>query len=95
MAVGIEAEKIAEGVHVGQSDMPYEIDRKLMGPEAIIGLSVETWEDVERAEGLDCDYLGVSPVLPRRSRRTPRNPEAGTGLIMELVEIIMDNAKVF
>jgi thiamine-phosphate pyrophosphorylase len=53
----------ADGVHVGQEDMPYEIARKLMGPRAIIGLSVETWEDVERAQGLDVDYLGVSPVF--------------------------------
>ena len=53
----------AAGVHVGQDDMPYEMARTLMGPDAIIGLSVETWEDVERAEKLDCDYLGVSPVF--------------------------------
>jgi thiamine-phosphate pyrophosphorylase len=53
----------AEGVHVGQDDMPYKTARSLMGPDAIIGLSVETWEDVEEAEGLDCDYIGVSPVF--------------------------------
>jgi thiamine-phosphate pyrophosphorylase len=53
----------AEGVHVGQDDMPYETARRLMGPGALIGLSVETWEDVERAEALDVDYLGVSPVF--------------------------------
>ena len=53
----------ADGVHVGQDDMPYEIARKLMGPKAIIGLSVETWEDVERAEALDAAYLGVSPIF--------------------------------
>lgn len=53
----------ADGVHVGQDDMPYEIARRLMGPKAIIGVSVETWEDVERAERLDCDYIGVSPVF--------------------------------
>lgn len=53
----------AEGVHVGQDDMPYETARRLMGPGALIGLSVETWEDVERSEGLDVDYLGVSPVF--------------------------------
>jgi thiamine-phosphate pyrophosphorylase len=53
----------AEGVHVGQDDMPYETARNLMGPGAIIGLSVETWADVERAEELDVDYLGVSPVF--------------------------------
>jgi len=53
----------ADGVHVGQGDMPYKMARSLMGPGAIIGLSVETWEDVEEAEALDCDYIGVSPVF--------------------------------
>jgi len=53
----------ADGVHIGQEDMPYDIARKLMGPQAIIGLSVETWEDVEKAQTLDVDYLGVSPVF--------------------------------
>ena len=53
----------ADGVHVGQADMPYKMARSLMGPGAIIGLSVETWEDVEEAETLDCDYIGVSPVF--------------------------------
>lgn len=53
----------AQGVHIGQGDMPYETARRLMGPSAIIGLSVETWEDVEEARDLDADYLGVSPVF--------------------------------
>ena len=53
----------ADGVHIGQADMPYAVARKLMGKRAIIGLSVETWEDVERAQYLDVDYLGVSPVF--------------------------------
>jgi thiamine-phosphate pyrophosphorylase len=34
-----------------------------MGPKAIIGLSVETWDDVVEAEALDINYLGVSPVF--------------------------------
>lgn len=54
----------AEGVHIGQGDMPYGTARRLMGRSAIIGLSVETWEDVEEARDLDVDYLGVSPVFP-------------------------------
>ncbi|HPQ45080.1 MAG TPA: thiamine phosphate synthase [Syntrophales bacterium] len=53
----------SDGVHVGQDDMPYTMARSLMGPGAIIGLSVETWKDVEEAEELDCDYIGVSPVF--------------------------------
>ena len=54
----------AEGVHIGQDDMPYAIARKLMGPNAIIGLSVENWEDVEKSQSLDVDYIGVSPIFP-------------------------------
>jgi thiamine-phosphate pyrophosphorylase len=54
--------------------MPYEIARKLMGPEAIIGLSVETWEDVERAERLNCDYLGVSPIFATPTKTDTKEP---------------------
>jgi thiamine-phosphate pyrophosphorylase len=53
----------ADGIHVGQTDMPFIEVRKILGAKAIIGLSVETWEDVEKAQVLDADYLGVSPVF--------------------------------
>lgn len=53
----------ADGVHIGQEDMPYRMARNLMGKQAIIGLSVETWDDVEQAQQLDVDYLGVSPIF--------------------------------
>ncbi len=53
----------AEGVHVGQEDMPYEKARALLGPEAIIGFSVETREQVLEAEHFAADYLGVSPIF--------------------------------
>jgi thiamine-phosphate pyrophosphorylase len=53
----------ADGLHVGQEDMPCALVRQFMGPRAIIGLSVETWADVERSQGQDADYLGVSPVF--------------------------------
>lgn len=52
----------ADGVHIGQSDMPYKIARKLLGPDKIIGLSVENFEDIDKANGLDVDYIGISPV---------------------------------
>jgi thiamine-phosphate pyrophosphorylase len=53
----------ADGVHIGQDDMPYAEARRLMGTKAIIGLSVETWDDVAEAEALDVNYLGVSAVF--------------------------------
>ncbi len=62
----------ADGVHVGQDDMPPGVARRLMGPYAIIGLSVETWEDVEAAQELDVNYLGISPVYA-----TPTKTDTG------------------
>jgi len=54
----------ADGVHLGQEDMPCALARKIMGPKAIIGLSVECWADVEAARNMDVSYLGVSPIFP-------------------------------
>ena len=53
----------ADGVHLGQSDMDPRDARSLLGPDAILGLSVETLEQAERAATLDVAYLGVSPIF--------------------------------
>ena len=71
----------ADGVHIGQEDMPYEIARKLMGHKAIIGLSVETWEDVETAQKLDVDYIGVSPVFATPTKTDTKEPWGLDGLM--------------
>jgi thiamine-phosphate pyrophosphorylase len=63
----------ADGVHVGQSDMPPAVARRLMGPDAIVGLSVETWGDVEAAQDLDVSYLGVSPVYETPTKTDTRD----------------------
>ncbi len=52
----------ADGVHIGQSDMSYEDARAILGPDKIIGLSVENLEEVEAANALDVDYIGISPL---------------------------------
>jgi thiamine-phosphate pyrophosphorylase len=54
----------AAGVHLGQGDMPPGEARKLLGPDAVIGLSVETPEQAAAADHLDVDYLGLSPIFP-------------------------------
>ena len=53
----------ADGVHIGQSDMPYADARRLLGDDKIIGLSVENMAEVEDANALDVDYVAVSPVF--------------------------------
>jgi len=64
----------AHGVHVGQSDMPPVTARQLLGPDAIIGLSVETWDDVVAAQQLQVDYLGISPVYATPTKTDTKEP---------------------
>lgn len=52
----------ADGVHVGQSDMTPRDARRLMGPDAIIGLSIEVPAPLESVLVADADYLGVGPI---------------------------------
>ncbi len=70
----------ADGVHVGQDDMPCETVRRLMGPTALIGLSVECWEDVVRAQDQPVDYLGVSPIFATPTKTDTRGAWGLEGL---------------
>ena len=66
----------ADGVHVGQEDMAPDQARRLLGPDAVIGLSTHGVDDLARAVGAPVDYLSAGPVTP-----TPTKPgRAGTGL---------------
>lgn len=64
----------ADGVHIGQSDMPYDIARRLLGPDKIIGLSIENFEELEEANGLDVDYVAASPVFGTPTKTDTAEP---------------------
>lgn len=70
----------ADGVHIGQSDMPYDIARRLLGPDKIIGLSVENMDEVLEANSLDVDYIGVSPVYSTATKTDTAPPFGLVGL---------------
>lgn len=70
----------ADGVHIGQSDMPYAMARKLLGPSKIIGLSVENFNQIEEANSLDVDYIGVSPVFATPTKTDTAAPFGLEGL---------------
>lgn len=63
----------AEGIHIGQNDMPCDIARKILGPNKIIGLSVDSIDDVKAANTMDIDYIGISPIFntPTKSNTAP------------------------
>lgn len=64
----------ADGLHIGQSDMPYDIARQLLGPNKIIGLSVENMEQAKAANDIDVDYIGISPVFSTNTKTDIQTP---------------------
>ena len=58
----------AEGVHVGQSDMPVSIARKLMGDDKIVGPTTKTVEQAVEAYAQGADYLGVGAIYPTTTK---------------------------
>jgi len=58
----------AEGVHLGQSDMPIDLARKILGPEKIIGATAKTVPHALEAYGQGADYLGVGAIYPTTTK---------------------------
>lgn len=73
----------ADGVHLGQSDMPCPAARKLLGPEKIIGITVHNLSEAQQAQDVGADYLGVSPIFPTATKTDAGKP-AGISLIEEI-----------
>jgi thiamine-phosphate pyrophosphorylase len=66
----------ADGVHVGQDDVPARVARDIVGPDAIVGLSTHAAVDLEGAANEDVSYISAGPIEP-----TPTKPgRPGTGL---------------
>jgi thiamine-phosphate pyrophosphorylase len=66
----------ADGVHVGQDDVPAAVARRIVGPDALVGLSTHAPEELAASAGEPVDYVSAGPVEP-----TPTKPgRPGTGL---------------
>ncbi|GAF02727.1 thiamine phosphate synthase [Saccharicrinis fermentans] len=76
----------ADGLHIGQSDLPYAVARRLMGKDKIIGLSVENLAQAREANELDVDYIGLSPVFSTRTKQDINKPLELSG-VKEIIGI--------
>ncbi len=70
----------ADGLHVGQDDMPVAEARRLMGPGKFIGLSITAVEQVLRPDAQAADYLGVGPIYAQRTKEDAAAPLGIEGL---------------
>lgn len=79
----------ADGVHVGRQDMPVALARSLLGPDKVIGVSVQDARAMAEAEREGADYLSLSPVFP-----TPTKPDHETPLGLEGVRALAGRSRL-
>lgn len=77
----------ADGVHVGQTDMPVSIARSLLPPTSIIGVSCNTVEHVKKAVEEGVDYIGIGPVWTTQTKKLT-NPILGVRGVGEMLEAL-------
>jgi thiamine-phosphate pyrophosphorylase len=64
----------ADGLHLGQCDLPVPLARRLLPETTFIGLSIESLADIDAAADLDVDYFGVSPIFPTLTKADTKSP---------------------
>lgn len=79
----------ADGVHLGNDDMPVNLARRIMGKKFIIGASAGSVDEAMEKEEKGADYIAVSPVFP-----TPTKPDAGPPLGLEGIKEMRKFVKV-
>ncbi|SMP18724.1 thiamine-phosphate pyrophosphorylase [Desulfurobacterium pacificum] len=83
LALAVEA----DGVHLGQEDLPIDAARRIAGNHFIIGLSTHNLNEVEEASKEKfVDYIGFGPIFPTTTKENPA-PTTGTKLLCEAVKI--------
>jgi len=77
----------ADGVHVGQDDIPVRACRKVLGPKALIGVSTNSIEEAIEAVKAEPDYIGYGPIFTTESKQTSGNPR-GVESLAEVVKAV-------
>lgn len=76
----------ADGIHIGQNDLPLEVVRDIVGKKMIIGLSVNTIKEVNDAVKVGADYIGVGPVFATSTKK-----DTGSPIGLEKLKYIVKN----
>ncbi|MEZ5333762.1 MAG: thiamine phosphate synthase [Methanolobus sp.] len=75
----------ADGVHIGQDDMPIDTAREILGKDKIIGLTVHNVEEALKAQENGADYVGLSPIFDTSTKK-----DAGDGIGPERIREVKD-----
>lgn len=64
----------ADGVHLGADDLPVDVARRLLGPEALIGATTRSLAEIERARVLGADHVGLGPIFRTTTKQVSHAP---------------------
>ena len=79
----------ADGIHVGQDDLPVPEIRRLVGEKMIIGLSTHSPEQAREAERIGADYIGVGPIFKTATKKDVCDPVG-----FQYLEYVVENIKM-
>jgi len=77
----------ADGIHIGQDDMPFEVCKRLVGEKMMIGLSTHSLTQALEAVELGADYIGFGPVFSS-STKPEAGSSKGTDALAEIVSSV-------
>lgn len=75
-------------VHLGRDDLPPDIARRILGPDAIIGGTANSLDEAQRVAAQPVDYLGVGPVFGTTSKGDRATPMLGLDALREIVQAV-------
>ncbi|ADG71688.1 thiamine phosphate synthase [Brachyspira murdochii] len=85
LALAVEA----DGVHIGQKDMPIEAVRKVVGDDLIIGLSTTNKNEALSAVNTSCNYIGIGPIFSTQTK-----PDANTATGIDYLDYVVKNIDI-
>ncbi|WP_270520863.1 thiamine phosphate synthase [Enterococcus asini] len=77
----------AQGLHIGDEELPVAVCRKLLGPDKILGVSAKTLARAQEAQAEGADYLGVGAMYPTKTKETPLTAFATLEAIIQGVHV--------
>lgn len=77
----------ADGVHLGQDDLPPREARRLLGPDAVIGFSTHNIGQAREAAAMPVDYVAFGPIFPTRTKQDP-DPVVGLDILPQIRDVV-------
>ncbi len=77
----------ADGVHLGQTDLPIAAARKILGNDKLIGATASTIDDALKAEQDGADYIGFGHIFPTTSKEKP-SPPTGVAMLRDVLQAV-------